>query len=102
MQVDVSPILGAVLDEDLALGFLACGRILFARSLRHGADEATVQVVSQSPAHLALDDGEAVLLEGLLGVLQLLELDECEVKVLEQRPNSKGEWSVDVHAKKCL
>jgi len=51
---------------------------------------------------LALDDGEAVLLEGLLGVLQLLELDECEVKVLEQRPNSKGEWSVDVHAKKCL
>jgi len=69
MQVDMSPILGAVLDEDLALGILARSRVLFARGLRHGADKATVQVVSQGPAHLAFDDGEAVLLEGLLGVL---------------------------------
>ena len=61
-----------------------------------------MHVVGQSPAHLALDDGKAVLLESLLGVLQLLELDEREVKVLEQRSNSKGEGSVDVYAKTCL
>jgi len=44
-----------------------------------------VEVVRASPTDLALDDWEAVLLQGLLSVLQFLELDEDEVKVLEQR-----------------
>jgi len=42
-----------------------------------------VHIVGQRSTHLALDDREAELGQSLLGVLQFLELDEGEVKVLE-------------------
>ena len=45
-----------------------------------------MHVVGECAAHLPLDLWEAVLAQGSLGVLELLELHEGEIEVLEQWP----------------
>ena len=47
---------------------------------------------------MTLDDGETELFENLLCVLQLLKLNEREVKVLEERPKvRKDEKAENFH-----
>ena len=84
----MGPLLRTVLDEDLLQRVSAiCPKVTTPSGarLRNGAHKARVHVVRQRSADLALDDGEAMLSQRLLGMLQLLELHEGEVKVLEQR-----------------
>ena len=46
---------------------------------------------------MALDLREAVVLESLLSMLQLLELDEGEVEVLEEGPKGKNMFDKSMH-----
>ena len=82
------PLQGAFLDEDLPLRIARCVATA-AIDLRNRTKEAAVQIVGKCTADLSLDDREAELLQGQLGMLQLLELDECEVEVLEEGPMNR-------------
>ena len=84
----MGPFGGTVLHEGLLQSVLAARGVFLASALRYRSHKGTVEVVRESPTDLALNDWEAVLLQGLLSVLQFLELDEGEVKVLEQRSDS--------------
>lgn len=87
----MSPLLRAVLDEDLLLRVSATGPILTASGpkLRNGAHEGRVHIVGKRSANPTLDDREAMVCQSFLRMLQLLELHEGEVKVLEERPKKE-------------
>lgn len=91
----MGPLLRAVLDEDLLLRVSATGPMLTASGpkLRHGAHEARVHIVGERSANLTLNDGEAMVYQSFLRMLQLLELHEGEVKVLEKR-STQGETKI--------
>jgi len=63
----MSPVFRAILDEDLLLG-VGAGWVTLATGWCDSPKEAALEVVGEGPAHVSLDLGKAVLLEGLLGV----------------------------------
>ena len=90
VQVHVGPSFRAVLHKDCTLR-VSIADVVFSRSrrLRHRPNKTTVHVIGQCTAHLTLYDWKAELLQSFLGMLQLLELDECKVEIFEKRPSQE-------------
>ena len=94
----MGPALRAVLDEDLALWIDSSStKVFLPTTWWHSPHEAAVEVVRKCSADMALDLREAVVLESLLSMLQLLELDEGEVEVLEEGPKGKNMFDKSMH-----
>ena len=94
----MGPALRAVLDEDLALWIDSSStKVFLPTTWWHSPHEAAVEVVGKGSADMTLDLREAVVLESLLSMLQLLELDEGEVEVLKEWPIDKNMFNESLH-----